>query len=348
MQPVLTRDEMRAADAAALTRVSHETLVGRAGTAVAHAALRMMGGAYGKQVVVIAGKGSNGADGLVAAAYLESRGARVTVIGATEAPAALPSCDLVIDGAYGTGFHGAYDAPQAPPGTPVLAIDVPSGLDADTGAASGAATRATRTVTFAALKPGLLQGDGPVHCGAVEVADIGIDAGASRAAVMEDADVAALVPARARGSNKWTTALGIAAGSVGMEGSAILCTRGALATGAGMIRLGSPGDPSGGWPVEAVRMSLPSTGWATSFTAATEKCQALVIGPGLGTGDGTKQEIRAVIAAATVPLVLDADGLTALGHVTSARDLLGTPHRPDRAHPPRRRVRPPGRRATRG
>ena len=114
MRAVLTRDEMRAADAAALAEVSHETLVRRAGTAVAVAALAMLGGAYGRRVVVVAGKGSNGADGRVAAGVLARRGARVQVLEAAAVAdgAVLPACDLVIDGAYGTGFRGRYDAPR--------------------------------------------------------------------------------------------------------------------------------------------------------------------------------------------------------------------------------------------
>ena len=261
MRGVLTRDEMRAADAAALATVSHETLVDRAGTAVAHAALRLLGGAYGRRVVVVAGKGSNGADGRVAAAFLATRGARVRVVEAADVGAgdALPPCDLVIDGAYGTGFRGSYDAPAVPAGAQVLAIDIPSGVDADSGEAPGDAVQADRTVTFAALKPGLLQGAGAVCSGAVEVADIGIGFPTPQALLVEDADVA-LVPARPRQVNKWTTAVGVAAGSPGMEGAAILCTRGAMAAGAGMIRLGSPGSPVAAWPTEAVRMHLPGRG----------------------------------------------------------------------------------------
>ena len=198
VRAVLTRAEMRAADAAALDVVSHETLVTRAGTAVADAALRLLHGAYGRHVVVVAGKGSNGADGRVAAAALARRGARVRLVEAEPLGRgeALPPCDLVIDGAYGTGFRGSYDAPRVPAGAAVLAIDIPSGVDADTGAAPGTAVRADRTVTFAALKPGLLQGEGRRASGAVEVADIGIGFPTPRALLMEDADVAALLRAR--------------------------------------------------------------------------------------------------------------------------------------------------------
>ena len=139
--------------------------------------------------------------------------------------------------------------------------------------------------------------------------------------LIEDADVA-LVPARPRQVNKWTTAVGVAAGSPGMEGSAILCTRGAMAAGAGMIRLGSPGSPTAAWPTEAVRMHLPAEGWAGAFVEATAKCKAVVLGPGLGTGEATAEEIRAVIAAVPVPLVIDADALTALGATAAARPLI--------------------------
>ncbi len=324
MRAVLTRDEMRAADAAALAQVSHETLVRRAGTAVGVAALRMLGGAYGRRVVVVAGKGSNGADGRVAAGVLERRGARVTVLEAATVGegAPLPACDLVIDGAYGTGFRGAYVAPKVPTGALVLAVDIPSGVDADTGEASGDAVRADRTVTFAALKPGLLQGAGPAQSGVVEVADIGIGFPAPQAALVDDADVTVRLAARTRGVNKWTNAVGVAAGSAGMEGAAVLCTRGAMAAGAGMVRLGSPGDPSAAWPTEVVRMRLPAEGWSGAFLEAASKCEAIVVGPGLGTNEAVAEEIRAVVAGAPVPLVIDADALTALGDVSSARTLL--------------------------
>ncbi len=266
MQPVLTVEEMRAADAAALSGVSHETLVERAGTAVATTALSILGGPYGRRVIVIAGKGSNSADGRVAAAHLLARGVRVEVIDAKTAPALLGPADLVIDGAYGTGFRGTYVAPTVVPGTPVLAIDLPSGLNAETGEGCDGAVTATHTVTFAALKTGLLEGDGPRLAGRVTVADIGVATGTAAAALITDDDVSHLVPPRPRQSHKWTTALAIAAGSVGMEGSAVLATRGAMAAGAGMIRLGSPGNPQAPWPVEAVRVSLDASEWAGSVS----------------------------------------------------------------------------------
>jgi hydroxyethylthiazole kinase-like uncharacterized protein yjeF len=204
----------------------------------------------------------------------------------------------------------------------VLAIDIASGVDADTGAASGTAVHAGRTVTFAALKPGLLQGEGPACSGALEVADIGIGFATPAAMVIEDADLWARLPRRVRDGNKWNHAVGVAAGSPGMEGAAILSSRGAMAAGAGMLRLGSPGDPTAAWPVEVVRVRLPAEGWAGPFLEATKKCRAIVIGPGLGTQAARAEEIRAVVAAAPVPVVIDADALTALGDASAARTLL--------------------------
>src|SRR5207237_9534560 len=132
-------EEMKANDAAAPEPV--EILIERAGAAVARAAVRMLGGGYGRHVVVVAGKGNNGADGRAAAARLRERGAQVTVLDAADAPDRLPSCDLVIDAAYGTGFHGDYRAPD-PCGAPVLAVDIPSGVHGLTGEAAQGAVRA--------------------------------------------------------------------------------------------------------------------------------------------------------------------------------------------------------------
>src|SRR4051812_941006 len=148
MDAVVTPEEMGAIDAAAPEPV--DVLIGRAGAAVAREALRMLGGAYGKRVVVVAGKGNNGADGRDAASRLEARGVRCTVIDAAAAPARLPAADLVIDAAYGTGFRGEYEPPAlASADTPVLAVDIPSGVSGLTGEAGGRPWRAQRTVTFA-------------------------------------------------------------------------------------------------------------------------------------------------------------------------------------------------------
>ena len=141
MIPVLTPDEMAAVDAAAPEPI--EVLIDRAGAAVARQAVDLLGGAYGRRVVVLAGKGNNGADGRAAAVRLRRRGVRVHVIDALDAPARLPSADLVIDAAFGTGFHGEHRAPDAG-GAPVLAVDIPSGVDGLTGEEHGAALAGRR------------------------------------------------------------------------------------------------------------------------------------------------------------------------------------------------------------
>ena len=191
MIPVVTPEEMGAIDAAAPEPV--DVLIGRAGAAVAQAAIDLLGGTYGRRVVIVAGKGNNGNDGRDAAARLERRGVRVQVIPADLAPAALPPADLVIDAAYGTGFRGTYEAPD-PGDAPVLAVDVPSGVDGLTGVASGRPLRAVRTVTFAALKPGLLFHDGLVLAGDVHTADIGLDVSSATVHQIEASDVAAWLP----------------------------------------------------------------------------------------------------------------------------------------------------------
>jgi len=315
MQPVLTVAEMNAVDAAASATTPIDVLVGRAGLAVALAALDLLGGAYGRRVVVVAGPGNNGADGRVAAEVLRRRGARVRVVDAA-APVAFGPVDLVVDAAFGTGFRGEFRFPPVPPGTPVLAVDIPSGVRGDTGAASGAPAAADRTVTFVALKPGLLQGDGVRLAGAVTVADIGLPTGRPAIAVMDDDDVAELIPSRARLGNKWSAAVLVVAGSPGMTGAAALCARAAYRAGAGMVRLGVPGlDLADSPATEAVSVALPDQGWAEAALEAASRCSAVVVGPGLGRGPGVADDVARLVADSPVPVVVDADGLHALGRV---------------------------------
>ena len=307
MIPIVTSAEMGEIDAAAAEPV--EVLIERAGSAVAWRALRMLDGTYGKRVVVVAGKGNNGADGRAAAARLRRRGVHVTVIDAA-GTTTLPPADLVIDAAYGTGFHGDYTAPDTG-GAPVLAVDIPSGVDGDTGVASEGAVQAAATVTFAALKPGLLIGDGPDHAGDVEVVDIGLDVSRARAHRVEVDDVHRLVPARRRDTNKWANAVYVLAGSPGMYGAAMLAAKAALRAGAGNVRLGIPGaDPATVPPSEVVVRETPGIGFGPTVLEDARRCAAMVIGPGLGLDDRNASEVRRIIADAEVPVVLDADALT--------------------------------------
>jgi hydroxyethylthiazole kinase-like uncharacterized protein yjeF len=319
MKPVVTADEMAAADHAALAHTAIEDLVERAGTAVALRARRMLGGSYGRRVVVVAGKGHNGDDGRVAARLLRKSGAAVQIVDAASAPATLPAADLVIDAAYGTGFHGAYEAPRPVGATPVLAVDIPSGLDADTGSAAPGAVRATETITFQALKPGLLVGDGPSHAGVVHVADIGIEIGPVTARHVDDGDLAALVPRRLRESHKWKAAVFVCAGSAGMRGAPVLCASAALRTGAGMVRLGVPGGiGERPVPVEVVEVALAETEFDHAVLGELERFGSLVLGPGMGRTPAVAAAVRAVVDGAQIPLVLDADGIIALGPLADA------------------------------
>lgn len=317
MIPILDPEEMAAVDAAAPEPL--DVLVGRAGAVVAHHALEILGGAYGRRIVVLAGKGSNGADGRAAAERLRRRGVRASVIDAEGAPAVLPRVDLVVDAAYGTGFRGAYRAPEVD-GAPVLAVDVPSGIDGRTGEERGRALQALRTVTFASLKPGLLLEPGRTRAGEVVVADIGLDVGRASAALVELVDVAAWVPRRQATDHKWSASVLVVAGSAGMTGAAHLAAAAAQRAGAGMVRLASPGvgdDPAR--PREAVGLELPVEGWASVVLEAAERFDALVIGPGLGTGAATRSAILEVLAGTDGPTVIDGDALTALGAEAAAR-----------------------------
>ena len=293
MIPVLTPEEMAEVDRSAPEPV--EVLIGRAGSATARAARRMLGGSYGRRVVVVAGKGNNGADGREAARLLAARGVRVRVIEAAEAPDRLPPSDLVIDAAYGTGFRGEYKAPDAG-GAPVIAVDIPSGVNGLTGEAPEGAVHATRTVSFAALKPGLVLHPGRLRSGDVELADIGLDVSGARIGVVEPSDVAAWLPDRAPDAHKWKSAVWVAAGSPGMTGAAQMCARSALRAGAGSVRLGIPGsEPDPGF-MEVVGRTPPAEGWDDYVLEDSERAKALVVGPGLARTDSTRDAVRRVAA----------------------------------------------------
>jgi NAD(P)H-hydrate epimerase len=328
VRPVVTAAEMAAADAAIRSTVPLGDLIARAGDAVARTARGMLGGTYGRRVIVIAGKGHNGDDGRVAARLLARSGARVLTIDADAAPVTLPDADLVIDAAYGTGFRGTYVAPSPPKGAALLAVDIPSGVDADTGAAAPGAVRADVTVTFQAEKPGLLLGAGRPHSGRVQIADLGIPLAHPRAFHVDDGDVAAL-PARAVDGHKWQRAVCVCAGSPGMDGAAVLSALGAARAGSGMVRLAVPGGSGGrGVPLEIVEEEIPATGFADALVALAGRCHALVLGPGLGRRPGTAEAVAAVLRTAPLPIVLDADGITALGDLAAAQALLA-----QRQHP---------------
>lgn len=335
MDAVVTPEEMAAIDAAAPEPVGE--LIERAGAAVARAAVEMLGGSYGKRVVVVAGKGNNGADGRAAARRLEARGVRCRIFEAGAAPSVLPPADLVIDAAYGTGFRGSYTSPRPTLAhTPVLAVDIPSGVDGLTGVATGSPLAAHRTVTFAAWKPGLLLADGAELCGEVTVADIGLDVSGVRTHIVDGDAVGRWLPERRRGSHKWQAAVRIIAGSPGMTGAAHMAAAAAQRAGAGYVRLSTPGsttDPLA--PTECVVTPLPLDGWATpELDGDLHRFHALAVGPGLGRNVETGQQVRRFVNGASLPLVIDGDGLVALedrpaevlAHRPAGAPVVLTPH----------------------
>src|SRR5262245_28413394 len=312
-------------------------LVDRAGTAVAAHALRMRGGTYGRRVVVVAGKGNNGADGVVAAGRLRARGIGVDELSLADgiAPPALERslarADLVIDAMFGTGFRGSLSGDGAmvaravaASGVPVLAVDIPSGVDGTTGEVPGEAIRANETLCFAALKPGLLFEPGRTHAGRVSVADIGIDATAawSGPVTLHALDAADLrIPRRPAVGHKWSAAALVVGGSGGMVGAPLLAGHAAARCGAGMVVCGLPGaegaSRAGG--TELVARALPATPEGAlaanapdAVLADIERFRALAIGPGLGRDARTQTAVRRIVAQCPIPVVVDADALYAL------------------------------------
>lgn len=312
MLPIVTPVEMRAVDLA----VAHDVdrYIEAAGAAVARAAVRLMGGTYGRTVNVVAGVGNNGADGRVAARLLADRGVKVRVFDVATCPRVLPFADLVVDAAFGTGFHGRWEPPDVG-GARVLAVDLPSGVNALTGSASGPVLPADHTVTFQALKPGLLMPPGSQLVGHLELVDIGLGervATHAHAHLVQQSDVAAWLPHRPVAAHKWRAAVRVVAGSVGMTGAAALAAHSAMRAGAGMVVLSAVGCLVTDSPVEVVQRPLQGPSWARALLDSLDRFHALVIGPGIGRDDATARETRSVVLDASVPTVVDGDGLFAM------------------------------------
>ncbi|MFN0163468.1 MAG: NAD(P)H-hydrate dehydratase [Burkholderiales bacterium] len=327
---------IRAIEAASFAR--GEALMPRAGLAAASAAQTLAGGSA-RRILVLAGPGNNGGDAFEAACHLRGWGTEVTLAFAAD-PARLPTdaalaharwCqaggtsstelpdpaqfELVIDGLFGIGLGRAigtpYDAWIAAvnaAGVPVLALDVPSGLDADSGAASGVTIRADTTVTFIADKPGLHTGDGVDLAGRVEVAALDLRVGApfgrEVGSLLARADFAGLLAPRRRNSHKGTYGtLVIVGGASGMVGAAILAARAGLKLGAGRVIAGLL-DGSG----LAYDPPYPEIMIRDARSALASNAGAVVAGPGMGGSKAAREALEAAIAASCT-LVLDADAL---------------------------------------
>ena len=305
------------------------TLLQRAATGLAVGCADRLGRVYGARVLLLVGGGDNGADALWAGAQLARRGAAVTAAVVAEPSAdalrafraaggrvgEVGPADLVVDGMVGIGGRGSLRPAAAAladrvEGLDVVAVDVPSGVDADTGQVAGAAVRAGRTLTFGTAKPGLLGGQGRLRSGRVELVDIGLGPWLPEAPVelLQDADVAARLPRGEPGSDKYTRGVvGIAAGSQTYPGAAVLAVGAALRAGAGMVRFAGAPHPAeqvrARWP-EAVVSELDG-----ADVVDAGRVQAWVVGPGLGTDERAAATVEAVLAA-DVPVLVDADALT--------------------------------------
>jgi hydroxyethylthiazole kinase-like uncharacterized protein yjeF len=356
--------DVRAAEQALMALVPDGALMHRAAAGLAAVCARLLGGGYGTRVVVLAGTGDNGGDALFAAARLARRGAKVMavavgtrlheagegelrrsggeVVTAADplAAPAIAAADLIIDGILGIGGHGGLREPAASlaglvasasdAGAIVVATDLPSGVDADTGVTAGIAIRADVTVTFGTVKPGLLVDPGASCAGTVQLIDIGLGPhlkAASAALALQSADVADLLPPPGAESDKYRRGvLGVLAGSDRYTGAAVLSVGGAIRGGAGMVRFVSARPAADvvrqHWPEAVITVTDPgSPGGLAATVESAGRVQAWVAGPGLGTGDEAAELLAAVLAT-PLPVLVDADGLTVL---SQRKDLLSRP-----------------------
>ncbi|MFE2913372.1 NAD(P)H-hydrate dehydratase [Kitasatospora indigofera] len=342
MRHAHTVEQVRAAEAALMARLPDGTLMQRAVAGLAATCARLLAGArgrvYGSRVVVLAGSGDNGGDALYAGALLARRGAAVTAVLLDPARAhpgglaalraarglvltdqeaglaAFTGADLALDGIVGIGGRGGLRPPAQPyaaaprPGT-VVAVDVPSGVDPDTGEVPGVALRADVTVAFGTLKPGLLIDPGASYAGAVQLVGIGLDLPPAALTALQHPDVAALLPRPDTESDKYRRGVvGVAAGSARYPGAALLAVAGALRGGAGAVRYV-------GTAAEEVVRRFPEVLVTEGGPAGAGRVQAWVVGP--GGGEGAERALREALAS-DVPVLVDADGLTELARLGPA------------------------------
>ena len=314
LEPLYSADEMRVAEA------GHDVdaMMQRAGSAVADALMRRFPDA--RRIALHAGGGANGGDGRIAAEILRAQGREID----DERP------DVVIDALLGTGMHGAPRDETARlieeingSGVPVVAVDIPSGVDASTGEVAGAAVQAGVTVTMHGPKVGLAVAPGRFHAGEVEVADIGLEPDKTEHRLVTP-EILAEVPRRSARDNKYTAGhVLVVGGSRGMTGAPALVARAALRADAGYVTIAAP---AGSLPVletlvlEAVKRPLEDV-----FEAAG-RASALAVGPGLGCEKEAKALVRRLLAEVEVPAVVDADALVELEAAEWPAPRVLTPH----------------------
>lgn len=358
MRHYYSADAIRAAEAPLLASLPEGVLMRRAAYGLADAVARELrartGGISGRQVCAVVGSGDNGGDALWAATYLRRRGVGATAVvldpervhaaamtafrraGGRLDQTVSAATDLVIDGVVGISASGplrsnaakVFDAASS---IPVVAVDVPSGLDVQTGAADGAHVRAELTVTFGGRKPVHALGD----CGRVELIDIGLHLPAGDVTSLEAADVTTRWPVPGPTDDKYSQGVtGVLAGSSTYPGAAILCTGAAVAATSGMVRYAgtAAAEVVTHWPEVVATPSLEDAG----------RVQAWVVGPGIGTDEAGLAALRSVLAT-DLPVLVDADALTILAAhpdlvVDRSAPTVLTPHAGEFArlagHPP--------------
>ncbi|WP_424891477.1 NAD(P)H-hydrate dehydratase [Streptomyces sp. XH2] len=333
MRTAYSVETVRAAERALMAQLPHGALMQRAAAGLAAACAGLLRRVYGARIALLVGSGDNGGDALFAGARLARRGAGVTaallnperahseglaallaaggrVASAEAADRAVRSADLVVDGIVGIGGKGGLrpDAAQlaraaSDSGAVIVSVDLPSGVDADTGEVRGTAVRADATVTFGSYKPGLLIDPAREHAGALRLVGIGLEL-PSRPDVeaLQHADVAALLPRPEAESDKYRRGVvGVVAGSARYPGAAVLAVAGALHGGAGAVRYAGPA-------ADAVIARFPETLVSAGPPSKAGRVQAWVVGPGLGDGTDARQALEDVLAS-DVPVLVDADGL---------------------------------------
>ena len=309
-------------------------LMERAGAAAAELAATLLSD-KGKDVLILAGPGNNGGDAKIVARILQEKFFRVTVADTVNPPPA-KTFNLVIDGLFGIGLARPVEGDYAKlvdfanaQSCPVLALDIPSGLDSDTGRVLGRAVRATHTITFIGLKSGLLTLDGPDHCGEIVVSDLSIktDSRTERGWVAEPSLFSnVLKPRRLNFHKGMAGSVGVIGGAEGMAGAALLAGRAALKLGAGRVYAGLL-EPLA-VDTDALELMLRHPDDVLGLDL-----DAVVIGPGLGEDERAETLLGAVLSS-DIPCVLDADALNLIAGnedlrkacTRRTRETIITPH----------------------
>ncbi|WP_210650252.1 NAD(P)H-hydrate dehydratase [Nocardioides sp. SYSU D00065] len=330
-----TVEDVRRAEQAAMAVLPAGALMQRAAAGLAAAVVDLLGGGYGRRVLLLVGPGDNGGDALWAGARLAGRGARVEALLLAERVHAAglsalrgaggrairelddldPAPDLLVDGIVGIGGRpglrpDAVAALERFAGVPVVAVDVPSGLDVDSGRIDGEHVRADLTVTFGTHKVAHLVDPASTACGALHLVDLGLDLPAPAVEALQPHDVRALLPRPGPSAHKYTRGVvGVRAGSSTYPGAALLAVAGANTGLAGMVRYVGPAQVA-----DTVRSAHPEV-------VGAGRVQAWVVGPG---GGDDAETMLAEASADGVPVVVDADALRHVSGPVPGRVL--TPH----------------------